>query len=330
MVRKFKGLAAVAAVAALALSACGAPADDAPSDSDDAADAEASSVEITDNNGTHTIDVPPESVVALDNRTFQTLADWDIPLSAAARTLMPSTNPYVDDEDIPDVGNHREPDLEVIVAAEPDLIINGQRFTQYFDDIEKLAPDAVQIDLDPREDEPFDDELKRQVEVLGQIFDKEEAANELTGQFDESIEAVKEAYDSDDTVMAVNTSGGNIGFIAPSFGRALGPLYDIFDLTPALEVEGASDDHQGDDISVEAIADANPDWILVMDRDAAILADDPEYVPANKVLEDAAALKNVTAIKEGNIVYMPTDTYTNEGIQTYTDYFNQLAEAFGG
>ena len=128
--------------------------------------------------------------------------------------------------------------------------------------------------------------------------------------------------------MAVTTSGGEIGYIAPTVGRTLGPVFDILGLTPALEVEGASDDHQGDDISVEAIAKANPDWILVMDRDAAISADAPSYEPAAVVLEKSEALTSVTAISEGNVVYMPADTYTNEGIQTYTEFFESLADAF--
>ena len=99
-------------------------------------------------------------------------------------------------------------------------------------------------------------------------------------------------------------------------------------LTPALEVEDSSTNHEGDEISVETIAASNPDWILVMDRDAAVKAGDPSYVPAAKVLEDSKALGNVTAVTKGQIVYMPADTYTNEGIQTYTAFFEQLAKAF--
>ena len=50
--------------------------------------------------------------------------------------------------------------------------------------------------------------------------------------------------------------------------------FDEFGFTPALEVEGASDDHQGDDISVEAIADSDPDWIVVLDRDAGVSSEE--------------------------------------------------------
>ena len=129
---------------------------------------------------------------------------------------------------------------------------------------------------------------------------------------------------------AVTTSGGQIGYIAPTVGRTLGPVFDLAGLTPALEVDGATDDHQGDDISVEAIAQANPDWILVMDRDAAISADDPSYSPAAEILESNAALANVSAVTRGQIVYMPADTYTNESVQTYTEFLGDLATALEG
>src|SRR5699024_5974013 len=56
----------------------------------------------------------------------------------------------------------------------------------------------------------------------------------------------------------------------------------------------------------------------------------PEYVPANEILDSSDALASVTAVTEGNIVYMPADTYTNESIQTYTEFFDQIADALEG
>ncbi|SJN42609.1 Petrobactin ABC transporter, periplasmic binding protein [Microbacterium esteraromaticum] len=286
-----------------------------------------STVTIEDNNGTHEIATPPASVVATDNRTFQTLSDWGIELSAAAVSLMPATVNYVNDKGLIDLGSHREPDLEAVVAADPDLIINGQRFTQYHEDFTKLVPDATVLALDPREGEPLDQELKRQVTVLGEIFGKQTEAKQLASDFDAAVERAKKSYRDADTVMAVTTSGGQIGYVAPGVGRALGPIFDLLGLAPALEVEGATDDHQGDDISVEAIATSNPSWILVMDRDAVFAADDPTYVQAAEILEGSEALASVTAVKNNQIVYMPTDTYLNEGIQTYTTFLNDFADA---
>lgn len=297
-----------------------------------AADAEqqkpaATTVTVEDNNGSHEISTPPTSVVATDNRTFQTLSDWGIELSAAAVSLMPATVGYTKDKGIVDLGTHMEPDLESIVAVAPDLIINGQRFTQHHDKLAALVPDATILALDPREGEPFAAELTRQVTVLGEVFGKQKEAKKLVDDFDAAVERAKQAYDTADTVMAVTTSGGEIGYIAPTLGRTLGPVFDLLGLTPALQVEGATDDHQGDDISVEAIADSNPSWILVMDRDAVFAAEQPDYVQAAQILENSAALKNVTAVKSSQIVYMPTDTYLNEGIQTYTTFLNDFAAA---
>jgi len=314
------GLASLLAVTGCA--AEGAPAEE-PSSTPEAV----TSVTIEDNNGTHTLELPLTSVVATDNRTFETLSDWGVELTAAAVSLMPDTVGYVNDTSIIDLGSHREPNLEAVVAVAPQLIINGQRFAQYHDDFASLAPDAVVLELDPRDGEPFADELKRQTAVLGEIFGKQDEAKALTDALDDAIARVQAAYDPADTVMAVNTSGGNIGYIAPTVGRTLGPIFDLFELTPALQIEEGTDDHQGDDISVEAIAQSNPTWILVMDRDAAVSATDPAFVAAADILENSEPLAGVTAVVEGNIVYMPADTYTNEGIQTYTEFLNAFADA---
>ena len=324
----------LAIAGALALSACGT--DDAPAESPavdataEAADetpepAAAATVTIEDNNGTHEIAVPPTAVVATDNRTFETLSDWDIQLVAAARSLMPDTIPFVDDDSIVDLGTHGDPNLEALTPLDPDLIVNGQRFTQFHDDLATYAPNAVVLELDPRDGEPFESELKRQVTVLGEIFGKQAEAAELSGALDAALERVRAAYDPADTVMGVITSGGNIGYIAPGSGRTLGWVFESLGLTPALEQEG-SDDHQGDDISPEAIAASNPTWILVMDRDAVM--DEPDYVAGAEIVENPEGpLMNTTAVVEGNIVYMPADTYTNESIQTYTEFLNSFADA---
>ncbi|HIZ98188.1 MAG TPA: ABC transporter substrate-binding protein [Candidatus Janibacter merdipullorum] len=309
---------------ALALTACGGATDS------DTGGGAGETIEVTDNNGAQEVTASPKSVVATDNRTFETLSDWDVELTAGAVTLMPDTVDYTEDEDIVDLGSHREPNLEAVVEVEPDLIINGQRFTQFEDKFTELAPDASILSLDPREGEPLDDELKRQTDVLGQVFDKEDEATQLGDDLDASVERVKKAYEPGDTVMAINTSGGELGYLAPTVGRTLGPVFDMFDLEPALEVEGAGDGETGDEVSVEAIAKSDPDWILVMDRDAAVGADEEGYTPAQKLLEDSEALEDVTAVKEGNLVFMPEDTYTNEGIQTYTEFFNSFADALEG
>lgn len=349
---KFIQLAVIMAVFALVLAACSDTGDDTAETDDsnnesteeatDDSSAEAESeeegsdeaadggtVEIEDAHGTVEVPVNPESVVALDNRTFETLDDWDIELSAAAVSLMPSGLDYLEDDSIEDIGNHREPNLEAIAAADPDLVIVGQRFGGYYEDIQELVPEAAVIDLNIDTDEEAENTgdnlvngLKDSTTTLGQIFEREDEAEQLNADFDQAIEDAETAYNGEDTVMGVIVSGGEIGYSAPHNGRVWGPMFEIFGWEPSLEVDDATEDHEGDDISVEAIADSNPDWIMVLDRDADM---DEESTPAQDVIDDSPALQNTTAVQEEQIIYAPADTYLNESIQTYLELFDDMA-----
>lgn len=315
------------------LAACSNPGDTTETTGNANAAAEAKTVEITDAHGTVTVPVNPKNVVALDNRTFETLASWNIELAAVPKGVMPADSPYVADEKVQDIGNHGEPKLEIIAAVNPELVIVGQRFSGFYEDIKKLVPNAAVIDLNfdvsqkaASPGENLVNGLKNSTITLGQIFDKNEEAKQLTADFDQAIEKAKSAYNGTDKVMSVIVSGGDIGFSAPHTGRVWGPLYDILGWTPALEVAASSTDHQGDAISVEAIAQSNPDWLFVLDRDAAINSTE-EKVPAQDVIDNAPALQNTTAVSEGKIVYAPNDTYTNESLQTFLEVFENIAEA---
>lgn len=296
---------------------------------------EPTTIEVTDAHGTVTVPVNPKNVVVLDNRTFETLADWDIELAAVPKGVMPADSSYVADESVQDIGNHREPNLEILAAADPELVIVGQRFGGYYEDIKKLVPNAAVIDLniDVSEEASTPGQnlingFKESTITLGQIFDKNEEAEQLVADLDQAIEDAKSAYNGSDKIMSVIVSGGDIGFSAPRFGRVWGPLYDIFEWTPAIEVDNTTTDHQGDEVSVEAIAQSNPEWIFVLDRDAAIGGTaEEEKVPAQDVIDNSPALQNTTAVSEGQIVYAPKDTYTNESIQTFIELFKNIANS---
>jgi iron complex transport system substrate-binding protein len=295
---------------------------------------EPTSVEITDIYGTVTVPVNPKNVVALDNRTFETLANWGIELYAVPKEVMPADSAYVLDDAVQNVGNHREPNLELIAAANPELVIVGQRFASYYEDIKALVPNAAVINLNydvsekaATPGENLINGFKDATLALGQIFAKNEEAAALVAEFDQALNEAKEAYNGTDTVMGVEVSGGNIGFSAPGFGRVWGPLFEVFGWVPALEIENATSNHKGDEISVEAIAQSNPQWLLVVDRDAAV-SSETDSVPAKDVIDNAPALQNVTAITAGQIIYAPTDTYTNESIQTFIEIFKSLKDSF--
>lgn len=314
--RRLAALGAVAVTGAL-LSACATAGEAASS-------AEGATVVVEDNHGQIEVPVDPQRVVALDNTVFQTLSDWGIPLVAAPKGVMGDLWPeYTNDPEILDVGNHREPNLEVIVEADPDLVIGGHRFASYYEDIKALVPATIEIT--PREGRDHAEELKRQITILGQIFDRETEAQALVDGFDQTVEEARGAYDGESTAVGLITSGNTIAYAAPGSGRGVGNVFPTLELTPAIE-RAAEDVAHGDEISVEAIASADPDWLIVLDRDAAILPDD--YVAAAELIEQSEALQHVTAVREGQIIYLDPTFYLDESLQAYTALYRSVADAF--
>ena len=322
-------VAGLIAIGALGLSACGSPEADSAGEAGGGAE-DGATVEVTDMAGTtHTVPAEPESVVATDNRVFRTLAEWDVELSAAPVELMADDmevlEQYTKNEDILNIGNHREPNMEMVTAAQPDLVINGQRFSQHGEAIADAVDEGTPIvdtDIDT-ESGAIDEEFRDQITLLGETFGRQDEASDLIAEFDTALESAKEAYDPEMTVAGLITSGGDINYSAPTTGRAIGPLYDILELTPALDDDGSTD-HMGDDISVEAIAAANPDFLIVMDRDAAV--GDGTSASAKELIEESEALQNVPAVENDNIYYMPADFYVAEDIQNHTVVLNDLAD----
>ncbi|MGO1912165.1 MAG: siderophore ABC transporter substrate-binding protein [Corynebacterium sp.] len=311
-----------------ALAACSS--DDDSSDNGDSGDTRT----VTDARGEVEIPADPESVAAFDNRIFQVLADWDIDLAAAPVDLIPDTIEKYHEDDVANTGNHNEPNFEPLIAAEPDLIITGYRYGQYYDEMKELLPDTAIIDLgfgenpdDPEAENelPLEDRLKQITTLIGEIFEKDDEAAEIETEFDDAKARAADAYNSDETVMGVIVSGGDINYSAPVTGRSVGPVFEMLDLTPSLDETG-SGNHQGDDISVEQIASSDPDWILVLDRDAGTSAGAEQ--PANEVISDSEALQNVPAVENDNIVYFPEDFYTTEDIEAYAEVLNLIADAF--
>uniref|UniRef100_UPI003BF4C687 ABC transporter substrate-binding protein n=1 Tax=Pseudomonas aeruginosa TaxID=287 RepID=UPI003BF4C687 len=59
---------------------------------------------------------------------------------------------------------------------------------------------------------------------------------------------------------------------------------------------------RGNKLTPEQVAKLNPDWLFVIDRDAA--TGRPNAVAPQKILT-GTALKKTTAVKKGQVVYLP-------------------------
>lgn len=282
---------------------------------------------VTDMAGNEVTVESVDSVVVTDNRMFATISDWGIQPTAAPRTLMSPNNPMKADDAILDTGSHGEPDFTKVIEADPTIIISGYRYGDHADALKDAAPDAAFIDTTNNE-MTADEYAVASTQMLGEIFCMQDKATELVDEFHSTLAETKAAYDPEMTVMGLVTSGNEIRYSNPADGRGASIYFSLLNLTPALDQEGSTN-HQGDDISIEAIAESDPDFYLVLDRDAAFAGSDgEETTPALELINGSASLAATPAVVNQAIYVMPADYYLTEDIYAYMDVLSGLKQAF--
>ncbi|SDB95160.1 iron complex transport system substrate-binding protein [Sanguibacter gelidistatuariae] len=311
--------AASVLVGALFLTGCGAGAAET-SDPTSSAGAP-SSVSIESNLGTVEVPVNPARVVALDNTSFETLRDWGITPVAVPKGLLPGTGfeDWIADESILDIGTHREPNLELVSEADPDLILGGYRFTEVQEDLESIAQ-TIDIAGSDEAAGGYVASLQAQTTTLGEIFQKQDEAAALVADLDAASTDAAAATNGETVFLSV-VNGGKIDNGAERIGRILEPLTltDIF--------AGKDGDIHGDSgLAPETIAQANPDWMIVLDRDAGAKTEGAQ--PAKAIIDATEAFAETTFAKNDQIIYLDPQFYTREGIQAYIQAYEQVTAAF--
>lgn len=316
--------AAIPATLVLALAGCGQAAQNGQGEAAAQSPSEGGTVKVATNAGEVEVPRNPQRVVALDNTSFETLQAFGITPVAAPKQLLPENmNAWAKDANILDVGTHREPKLEVVAQAQPDLIIGGKRFEKVTGDLQKVAP---VIDLAPStEKDGYVDTLKSQTSALGEIFGKKAEADKLNAGLDEAV-AQAAAASRGKTAFLANHSGGKIDNGA---GR-ISPLLQPLEMTDVFATQANSESvHQDSGLAPETVAQANPDVMVVMDRDAATAEPGKAVTPATKTVEAQKAWANTTFVENDAIVYLADNFYVTEGIQAYTDAYTRIADVLG-
>ncbi|MGC3020353.1 Fe2+-enterobactin ABC transporter substrate-binding protein [Brevibacterium sp. FAM 24630] len=194
--------AAVTLATALSLSACGGSGSSDSGDGDTAADGQWP-LTITDDAGHEVIiDEAPESIVSTSVTLTGSLLAVDAPVTASGATM--PNSPVADDQGFftqwSDVAKEKDvkalyqgdPDVEAVLAEEPDLIVvskTGQDSANaIYDQLSDIAPTVV-IDYG-------DKDWQEVTTKLGEITGHEDEAKKVNDEFGSRAEEVKSAIDA--------------------------------------------------------------------------------------------------------------------------------------
>jgi iron complex transport system substrate-binding protein len=216
------------------------------------------------------------------------------------------------------VGDLFEPDLEALSALGPDLIIVGGRSSTKTDAAAKVAQ-TIDMTMDG---DDLVAQAKQRLATYGALFGKQAEAEKAASELDDQIKAAKVAVAGKGNGLIVMTNGPKVTAYGP--GSRFGWVHTVLDLPPAVPDVKAAD--HGEAVSFEFIAKANPDWLLVLDRAAAIGSGEQ----GAEATLDNELVAQTTAWKKGQVIYLPAGEFyiAAGGVQSMQRVLATVAEAF--
>ncbi|KTF03540.1 putative ABC transporter solute-binding protein YclQ precursor [Trueperella bernardiae] len=334
---KVMKLAALTAASALALSACSSsPAAEKTTEAtapettaSEEASAEATFPRtITHAQGETTIEAMPEKIVVLDMAVLDTIDA----IGAGDRvvgTVTKSVPTWLKDDDgidysqLTSVGNLKEPDMEAIAKLQPDLVIVGGRSSSFYEEFSKTFTTIDATHSWDTEDysTTVPDNVKMVAQAVGADAKGMEAADSITAKIAQYTDMAKDKGNA----LVIMTNAGEISL--HDRGSRWAPIWDVFGFGQAYEKPEADEGHKGDKVSFETVKEINPDWIFVVDRDAAVgkaeAGDTAEQVLDNELVN------STTAAKEGHIVYLSPERWyiVMTGATNFPAMLDEVADA---
>ena len=206
------------------------------------------------------------------------------------------------------------------MACAPDIIFIGGRLASSYDALSEIAP-VVYLATDS--ELGVVESVRQNASTIASIFGLEDKVDQLMTDFDARIQALAEFAAGKTAIVGMCTSGsfnvlGNDGRCS-IIGREVG----FENIGVDADIDTST---HGNEASFEFIVDKNPDYIFVLDRDAAIGTDGAQL--AQEIMENELVM-GTDAYQNGSIVYLahPAVWYTAEGGITALDIMLQDLES---
>lgn len=262
------------------------------------------------------LEVPydPQRIAILDMACLDILDNLGVGdrVVGSASTSLDYLQAYVTKEEIENLGTIKEADMEAVMACEPDVIFIGGRLSGSYDALSEIAP-VVYLSTDT--EIGVVESVRKNASTIASMFGLEDQVEELMADFDGRIEALHTFAEGKTAIVGMCTSGsfnilGDDGRCS-IIGREIG-----FENIGVMDEETTST--HGNESSFELVVELNPDYMFVLDRDAAIGTDGAQL--AQEIVENELVMET-DAYKNGQIVYLEHSAvwYTAEGGVTALD-----------
>ncbi|MBB3999564.1 siderophore ABC transporter substrate-binding protein [Aureimonas pseudogalii] len=282
------------------------------------APARAEPIHVEHAQGVTELAAPPKTVATFDLASLDTLDALGIPVAGVPVIAMPASLAQYADAATPKIGSLFEPDFEAVNALQPDLVIVASRSAPQYEALSRIAP-VIDLTLDPAD---TIGSAERNIRTLARLFGKDEEAEAKLARLDGSIEALRAETAKAGTGLIVMATGNRLSAYGP--GSRFGVLHSEFGVAPA-DPKLASAIH-GEAVSNEYILETDPDWLFVIDRDAAI------GQGSAAALLDNELVRRTKAWQKGQVVQLDSANWylVGGGLSALQASVDQLAAAMAG
>ena len=243
----------------------------------------------------------PKRIAILDMASLDILNSLGVSdrVVGSATTKLPYLSDIVNAEDVANLGTIKEADLEAVMACEPDVIFIGGRLSKNYDALSEIAP-VVYLSTDS--ELGVVESVRKNAGIVASMFGLEDKVDELMSGFDARIATLAEAAKDKTAIVGMCTSGsfnvmGNDGRCS-IIGREIG----FENVGVDANIDTAT---HGNEASFEFVVKQNPQYIFVLDRDAAINVEGAQL--ARDIMENELVM-GLDAYQEGHVVYLANPT----------------------
>lgn len=274
--------------------------------------------------GETVIEKEPMKIVVCDTAALDTLdaiGAGDKVVGTVTKGLPEKLKKY---ESLQSVGTAKEPDMEQIALLEPDLVFIGNRMSKMYNEFSqnwKTIDSSVKW-TDLPEGVTYSEQVPENVMMVANAVGMPEEGQKKADEITALINQYKDMGKGKGKVLVLMSNEGEISMHGPASRWA--PIFDVFGFEN-VDYEKEDDGHKGQKISFETVQEINPDWIFVLDRDAATGSAETGDTAA-KVM-DNDLVNSTNAAKNGHIVYLsPQEWYI---VMTGADNFQFLLNEIG-
>lgn len=241
-------------LAAGTLAACSTDGESGSQSGDDSNNENAEAIEITDASGeTVTLDEAPDDIVSLMPSNTEIVYELGALDRIEART---DADTYPEEvTDIESVGSGLEPNIEEIIAMEPDVVL-AHASSGIEDSLSQVEEAGIPVVTVP--DAQSFEAVYDSIELIGTAIGEEEEAAEVVDGMKEDVSDVKEATEDAGSGREVYVE---VGASPDLYTAGSGTFID--EMLSAVHAENAAGELEGwSMVSEEEIIDASPDIIL--------------------------------------------------------------------